>query len=118
MTDSFDDFVAKALGLFPTPDVPEPVAPNGIYGALATTWTQWKGLRRPCSACVELVHERGTDKAPAVQAATWRRKGPNGDRFLCGPHAEQHRRLDKQVADKHAADAVLREHADKAKRAR
>jgi hypothetical protein len=85
----------------------EPPAPAGIFGALDVKWAAYKGVHKPCEACVELIHQLGTGNAPHPMPARRRRKGPNGDRLLCNEHAEQHKRLDDQVtAEKLAADAA------------
>jgi len=96
-----------------------PPAPKNIWGALDTKWTAYKGVHKPCDACVELIHELGTGNAPHPQPARRKRAGPNGDRFLCNDHAEQHKRLDDQVtAAKKAKDESDRSVQQAAIRAR
>jgi len=90
----------------------------GIWGALNTKWTRYKGLHKPCDACTELIHRLGTGKAPYPQAVSWRRAGPNGDRFLCSPHGEEHKRLDAKVQTEHDEKVAHAEHRAKANRAR
>lgn len=88
--------------------------PAGIFGALDTKWTAYKGVHKPCDHCVELIHAVGVVGAPHPEPARQRRKGPNGELLLCNDHAEQHRRLDNKVtAEKKAADDAR----DKAQRA-
>lgn len=115
---TYDEYINDALGLFPAAEgqLPPPPTPSGIYGALNTKWTPYKGVHRACDACTELIHQRGTDKAPHPQATYWRRKGPNGDRFLCNAHGEEHRRLDQKVTAEHAEKALHAEHQAKSRR--
>ena len=80
-----------------------PPQPQGIWGALNTKWTAYRGVHKSCDACVELIHELGTGKAPHPEPARRKRSGPNGDRLLCNGHAEQHKRLDDQVTAAHKA---------------
>lgn len=115
---TYDEWVDDALGLFPADEaaMAAPPTPAGIYGALNAKWTPYKGLRKPCDGCVDLVHQLGTDKAPHPLAAYWRRKGPNGERFLCNAHGEEHRRLDLKVTAEHAEKMRHVEHQAKARR--
>lgn len=115
---TYDEWIDDALGLFPAGSVAAapPPAPSGIFGALGTKWTAYKGVHKPCDACVELIHALGAEKAPYPQAAYWRRRGPNGDRFLCNAHGEQHRRLDDTVTTEYAERAAFAEHQAKARR--
>lgn len=81
--------------------------PVGVWGALDTKWTAYKGAHKPCDACVELIHQRGVEGAPHPMPARRKRSGPNGDRFLCNDHGEQHRRLDDAVtAEKKKAEEL------------
>lgn len=112
--DPVDELIDWALIEREMGERPPAPMPSGVFGALDTKWTAYKGVHKPCDACTELIHELGTDKAPHPMPARQRRKGPNGDRFLCNDHGEQHRRLDNKVsADKKAADDAR----DKAQRA-
>jgi hypothetical protein len=105
MRDPVDELIDYALLDRDEGERPPPPAPKGIWGALNTKWTTYKGVHKPCDACVELIHEMGTGRAPHPQPARLKRTGPNGDRFLCNEHAEQHKRLDHQVtAEKKAAE--------------
>jgi hypothetical protein len=115
MTDSFDHWVDDALGLFEigAAERPPPPMPQGVWGALGTKWTRFKGVHQPCVACTELIHQLGVGKAPHPQPASWKRTGPNGDRLLCNEHGEEHRRLDSQVTAQCAADAAQRDHANR-----
>jgi hypothetical protein len=120
MTDEFDAWVDDALGLFPPGEaqLPAPPTPSGVWGALNTKWTRYKGVHKPCDACTELIHQLGAGKAPHPQATAWKRAGPNGDRFLCNAHGEEHKRLDAQVAAEHAQRTQHAEHHAKANRSR
>lgn len=70
--------------------------PKGVFGARGVKWSAYTGAHKPCDACVELIHEEGVAGAPHPMPARRRRKGPNGDRFLCNDHGEQHKRLDDE----------------------
>jgi hypothetical protein len=115
---TYDEWIDSMIGLFPRDDakLTPPPTPPGIYGALDTKWTAYKGVHKPCDACTELIHHQGAGTAPHPQAVYWRRKGPNGDRFLCNAHGEEHKRLDDQVTAQHKAAAAYREHEAKARR--
>jgi hypothetical protein len=105
MRDPVDELIDWALLEREMGERPPAPMPTGIFGALDTKWTAYKGVHRPCDACTELIHEAGVAGAPHPMPARRRRKGPNGDRFLCNDHAEQHKRLDDKVtAEKKAAE--------------
>jgi hypothetical protein len=116
---TYDEWIDDALGLFLAEEakLTPPPTPPGIWGAVDTKWTRYKLLtHRPCDACTELIHERGTGKAPHPQPAAWRRKGPNGERLLCNAHGEEHKRLDDQVTAEHKEREAMREHQVKGRR--
>lgn len=97
------------------PDVlPELREPR--FGALGAKWARWDGTHRVCEDCAQRIHERGIADAPAAMPARWRRKGPNGELFLCNVDAEERKRLDKQAEDVHAAREAQRAHAAKGRR--
>lgn len=105
MRDPVDELIDWALLDRELGERPPAPMPKGIYGALDVKWTAYAGVHKPCDACVELIHDLGVEGAPHPEPARRRRKGPNGDRFLCNDHGEQHKRLDDKVtADKKAAD--------------
>lgn len=116
----FDAFVDDALGLFASEEaeLTPPPTPPGIWGALDAKWTAYKGAHRACDGCTELIHHLGAGRAPHPRPTYWRRKGPNGDRFLCNEHGQEHKRLDDRVTAEHKAAAAVREHNAKAARTR
>lgn len=70
-----------------------------IYPGEAT-WTRWKGSHQPCGICVRLVIEKGIGQAPPIAPGTWKRKGPNGDTFVCSPHMQELKPQDDAVVEK------------------
>jgi hypothetical protein len=101
--------------------VPPPVLPElrgKRYGAVGAKWTKWSGARRPCDDCVQRIHDLGTENAPHPAAAMWRRKGPNGDLWLCAVDADERKRLDQQAERDRDETFAYREHVKKAERSR
>lgn len=114
MRDPVDELIDWALLDRAEGERPPAPMPKGVYGALGVKWTAYKGVHKPCDACVELIHEAGTEAAPHPQPARRRRKGPNGDRLLCNDHGEQHRRLDDQVEAEKKAGELATQRAQQA----
>lgn len=75
------------IPLFGSPDDIPPPAPKRL--PRTGTWTRWRGLRRLCDACTQLIHERGVDRAPVPRPARFRLGTEDGPLFYCGPHADQ-----------------------------
>jgi hypothetical protein len=114
MRDPVDELIDWALLDRELGERPPAPMPEGVYGALGTTWTAYRGVHKPCDACVELINDLGTEKAPHPMPARRRRKGPNGDRFLCNDHGEQHRRLDDKVTAEKKAGELKTQQAQRA----
>lgn len=92
---------ADELALFApeTAAAPPVTVPAEAWGALAVTWTRCgKGSSRPpvCTHCIAVAKERG--ELPSPLLAVWRRKGPNGEVYLCHAHSEAQRQLDDGAA--------------------
>lgn len=81
------------------------------FGAVDTKWTKWSGAHRPCDDCVTRIHERGVEGAPPPGEARWRRKGPNGELFLCNVDAEERKRLDAAAVEERDTRLRLAEEA-------
>jgi hypothetical protein len=98
-------------GLLDLLGAPEPAPrvekPDPLWGALGVTWGKPPAGRHLCQDCVDLIHGKEGGTHPLV--ATYRRKGPNGDRLLCPAHAQDHKDADAKVE---------REHADRIKAAK
>lgn len=87
----------ERLAMFEVPDAARPLLPDERIFPADATWTAWKGAHRPCDVCGRLVLQMGMDKAPRPAAATWRRKGPNGEMFVCSPHQGELKPADDKV---------------------
>lgn len=105
----------EALFALVTPPPPLPELKERRFGAVDVKWTEWRGARRPCDDCVQRVHEHGVQGAPLPFPATWRRKGPVSDLFLCAVDADERKRLDKAAEGQRD---LHREHVEKARRSR
>lgn len=114
MRDPVDELIDWALLDREEGERPAAPMPKGVFGALNTKWTAYKGVHKPCDACVELIHQLGIGNAPHPEPARRKRSGPNGDRFLCNDHGEQHRRLDNKVTQEKKAADDARDNARKA----
>jgi hypothetical protein len=116
----FDGWVDDALGLFDVDEAnaPKPPAPAEQWGAVGVKWTLHKGAHRACDDCTALIHELGVGRAPHPASARHRRKGPNGDLFVCNEHAEQRKRKDAEAERVRAERLAHSDHEAKAARSR
>lgn len=111
MKQDFDGFVDTALALFPAQDAPAAPLPAETWGAINVRWTRYKGVRRPCSSCIALIHEKGVGGAPPAANASWKRIGPNGDTFECNLHGQARRELDDAAERTRKERLAQQEHA-------
>lgn len=81
------------------------------WGAVGVTWTSYKGARRLCDHCTRRIHQMGTAAAPHPRAATRKRKGPNGDVFLCAEDAQTQKELDMAAERTRKERIEQQEHA-------
>lgn len=97
---------------------PPPLPPMRYqrFGARGAKWKAWTGAHRPCDDCVQRIHDLGVASAPLPAGASWRRKGPNGELFLCSIDADERKRLDAAVEAEHARGNAHQEHVAKAAR--
>lgn len=80
-----------------------------IWGGISTR-TAHRGARRLCDICTEVIHELGQAVAPVPRPAQLKRRGPNGDTYLCSGHGMDMREQDRRVTEKyrHAVDKSAR----------
>lgn len=95
-----------------------PPLKDSRFGAIGAKWSAWKGAHRPCDDCVQRIHDLGAAAAPVPSGATWRRKGPISDLFLCAVDADERRRLDRAAERRHDEPLAYKEHLEKARRSR
>ena len=88
--------------LMPEPHVdplPEPNdLPKGNDGkplGAEATWTQHKGLHKPCDRCVRIIHQGLWNHHP--HPGRMRRRGPNDTEVLCVQHAQMQRERDEKI---------------------
>jgi hypothetical protein len=100
-------------GLFADSEMDQPPVeqPKETWGAIKVQYVKYGGAHRPCDECVQLIHQKGVGSAPPAGPARRKRKGPNGDTFLCAPHAEAHKRLDDAATKAHAERVAQQQHA-------
>jgi hypothetical protein len=113
MTEPVLDPILELLEPPPALELKEP-----RLGAIDVKWTSYRGARKPCDHCVQLIHERGVAGAPPASSATAKRKGPNDDLFLCALHAQEMREKDAAVTTERDSRLAHAEHLKKAARSR
>ena len=74
--------------MFEVADAPRALLPKEKIWPAIAKWTRWTGAHRACEVCGRLVIQLGLAVAPRAQPARWRRKGPNGEMFVCTPHEQ------------------------------
>lgn len=101
------------------PWIPEPEAGDllwprrTIYGGEAK-WTPYRGSHRPCDLCVEVLHDHDTQPysrhPPHPSPATLKRKGPNGESFLCARHGQDYGVRDEAIGRRLAEQRAHQAH--------
>lgn len=98
------------LAMFEVPDAARPLLPAERIFPAEATWTPWRGAHKACEVCGRLALQMGVQKAPAVAPARWRRKGPNGDMYVCSPHQGELKPADDAVKARLTAMRELAAH--------
>lgn len=105
LPETLDLFGDAPLSAGPLPILEE------TWGAVGVHWTAYKGARRLCDHCTKRIHQMGAGAAPHPRPATRKRKGPNGDAYLCAEDAET------QKARDHAAEVQRKERLEQSEHA-
>lgn len=104
--------IAEDVPLFEAPGDPPRAPLAGKVWPAISTWTNYRGKRTLCQHCTQAIHDHGVLLAPVPLAATWRRKGPNGELLLCYLHHAELKAEDDRVA----AEARTRRQANQTMR--